>query len=239
MLDDALKSDAKPKVALWSNMAIVSLGEPQLNTAQLESRLAYFSRRLDTALESALGWYQRAQIAQQLNSWDDYHKSVESGFNSMVSDVARALKNYNEIYLQSLRDCEELVRAKFLSEKTTESLWQIFKFTRCDGRFSVPLGHLLIAHNRIADAKFAQFEVLRNFVEYRRYYLPLKECLLHPALLLLELAARDSEAALMECLQDIRELTAQNRAFIPHLLTFISERNQELFTKLNQNLKGS
>lgn len=235
----ALDSKTKPKVALWNNVAVVSLGEPNLNTAQLEAKLNFYRQKLDESPDSVVGWYQRARVAQQLEDWDEQHDAVEAGFKCMVGDLKSSLSDAESMNGLTGMFCEELVRADFKSEKTTESLWQILQFTSCDGRFSVPLGYQLIAQDRSDDAKFAQFKALKNFVDYRRYYLPMKECLLHPALLLLELEAKGSDGTLLQCLIKIQDLIGKNSRLFPAILTFISENQQSLYGRIKQVLKAS
>jgi len=106
-----------------------------------------------------------------------------------------------------------------------------------DGRFSVPLGRLLLAIHREEDAISVQHRAAECFFQERRYHLPIEEGLYKPILLVWEIEVRRAREDLLRSVVTIQALLSKRNYEMEPLLKFISDRNSALFNTLQDVLR--
>ena len=134
--------------------------------------------------------------------------------------------------------CNSLLAGKYYPERTVESLWIIHQNMAANGRFSAPLGRLLQAVDRIADAIAAQHQAVESYFGERRYHLGMEEGLYKPIQLAWEMELRQSHDELLNSVVKIQTLFNKHQIKIQSLLRYISNRNQPLFMAIRDALQS-
>ena len=184
-------------------------------------------------------WDHLAETATRLKEWDRAHSAVEAGL-SVLSKKSDA-SSYEPFGVNGLIGmyCEDLLIGKYYPEKTVNSLLTIHNHMEADGRFSVPLGQLLLAINRPDDAIAAQHKALDTFFHERQYYISLKKGLFEPALLVWKIASQHSNERLLRSVIEIQNKLNQRQYKLQAVLEYIYKHNQPLFFTIQTILQAS
>lgn len=224
---------------LMPHVAVVSLGEPEREERELQERLVRIEKELEKDPLSARYWHHLARIARRLELWPRAHQAVEEGLN-VISRRAEATYDEPDGANGLLgMFCESLLKGKFDLEKTVNSLWTIFHNMVSDGRFSVPLGRLLLASGRRKQMVAAQLVAMENFFNKRRYHLPLEEGLYSPALLIWEIESDRGDHELLNSVIKVQSLLKQHKFDFQIVLKYIYEQNRDLFSRIQEVLQES
>ncbi len=229
-------------VNFMTGAAIVSLGDPELEEWELRDALVRIEQELDRNPDSVGYWYHLAETATRLKEWERAHSAVEAGL-SVLSKKSDA-SGYEPFGVNGLIGmfCEDLLIGNYYPEKTVNSLWTIHDHMEADGRFSVPLGHLLLAINREEDAVAAQYKALDTFFNERQYYISLEKGLFKPALLVWKIASQHSNERLLRSVIEIQNKLNRHQYKMQTVLEYVYKHNQPLFftiqTVLQENLKN-
>lgn len=221
--------------------AIVSLGDPELEEWALRDALVRIEQELDRDPDSVRYWYHLAETATRLKEWDRAHSAVEAGLGVLgkKSDAS----GYEPWSVNGLLGmfCEDLLIGNYYPEKTIDSLWTIYNHMESDGRFSVPLGQLLLAINREEDATAAQHKALDTFFNERQYYISLEKGLFKPALLVWKTESQHSNERLLRSVIEIQDKLKRRQYKLQAVLEYVYKHNQPLFftiqTILQERLK--
>lgn len=219
--------------------AIISLGEPEYEEWELRDAIVRLERELDKDPSSPRYWYFLARASQALEQWDRANAAVEEGLSIVSKDVEAPLKDPHAVNGLIGMFCTSLLAGDFYPEKTVESLWKIYNNMEGDGRFSVPLGRLLLAVNRIEDAISAQRKAVDSFLDNRRYYLSLEEGLYQPILFAWEMETSRNQEHLLSSVIDIQVALSQRQKKIQPLLQHIHDHNPTLFLSIQEILQKS
>jgi len=217
--------------------AIISLGTPAPEEWELRDAIVRIEKELDRAPESVRSWFYLAEAARALKEWDRASAAVEEGLNvvSRDPDVPRREPMAVSGLIGML--CNSLLAGKHYPEKTVESLWIIHQNMEANGRFSEPLGRLLLAADRKADAIAAQHRAVESYFGERRYYLGMEEGLYQPIQLAWEMEQQLSHDELLNSIMKIQALFNKHQIKIQALLQYISGRNQPLFIAIRDALQ--
>ncbi|MFC1618616.1 hypothetical protein ACFL45_01590 [Candidatus Neomarinimicrobiota bacterium] len=175
----------------------------------------------------------------EYEEWDRAHAAVEEGLSIVSKNVEAPHKDPQAVNGLIGMFCTSLLAGDFYPEKTVESLWLIYNNIEGDGRFSVPLGQLLLAVNRIEDAISAQRKAVDSFFNNRRYYLSLEEGLYRPILFAWEMEASRNQEHLLRSVVDIQVALSQQQKKIQPLLQHIHDHNPTLFESIQEILQKS
>lgn len=229
----------KWSVNYMTGVAIVSLGDPELEEWELRDALARIERELDHDPESVQFWYHLAETATRLKEWDRAHSAVEAGLS--VLSHKPSTSGYEPFGVNGLMAmyCEALLIGNYYPEKTVNSLLTIHNHMEADGRFSVALGHLLLAINRQDDAIAAQHKALDTFFHERQYYISLEKGLFEPALLVWKIASQHSNERLLRSVIEIQNKLNRRQYKLQAVLEYVYKQNQPLFFTIQTILQAS
>jgi tetratricopeptide (TPR) repeat protein len=233
------KDGLENSISLLPVAAIISLGEPEYEEWEFRDAVVRIERELDKNPSSPRYWYFLARTSRALEEWDRAHAAVEEGLSIVSKNVEAPHKAPQAVNGLIGMFCASLLAGDFYPEKTVESLWMIYNNMEGDGRFSVPLGQLLLAVNRIEDAISAQRKAVDSFFSHRRYYLSLEEGLYQPILFAWELEASRNQEHLLRSVIDIQVALSQRQKKIQPLLQHIHEHNPTLFVSIQEILQKS
>jgi len=229
----------KDPAALMPLAAIVSLGESAPEEWELRDAIIRLEQELDKNPQSTRYWYHLARTASELEEWDRAHSAVEEGLKVISKQLDTPHQDPQAVNGLIGMFCDFLLIGKYFPEKTVDSLWTIFSNMEGNGRFSVPLGHLLLELNREEDAIAAQLQAVNIFFHERRYYLTLEEGLFRPILLIWEIALRRTKEDLLRSVVEIQTLLNRHKYEMRPLLQYIHAKNQALFTAIQEILQKS
>ena len=220
-------------------VAVVSLGEPRPEEMELREAQDRIKAELKRDPDSTRYWYHLAQVAQQLQDWQKSYDAVEEGLNLISRRTETAYAEPNAVNGLIGMFCEALLSGQFQPEKTVNSLWTIFNNMVSDGRFSLPLGRLLLSTGQRNEALSAQLAAMEAFFSPRRYHLSLEDGLYRPALFIWEVEAGRGSRALLSSVVKVQTILKRQRFDFQVLLKYVLEHNRDLFSRLQQVLQRS
>ncbi len=220
-------------------VAVVSLGEPRPEEMELREAQGRIEAELDHDPNSTRYWYHLARVAQQLQDWQKSHDAVEEGLNVINHQAEIAFIEPDAVNGLIGMFCETMLSGKFQPEKTVNSLWTIFNNMVSDGRFSLPLGQLLLSTGRRKEALTAQLMVMEAFFGQRRYYLSLEDGLYRPALFIWEVEAGRGSRPLLSSVVRVQTILKRHQFNFQMVLEYVLEHNRDLFSQLQQVLQRS
>ena len=228
-----------PVTEIMPTVAVVSLGEPRPEERELQEALDSIEEELNRDPKSIRYWYHLAQVARQLQDWPKSHDAVEEGLNviSRQADTAFAEPDAANGLIGMF--CEALLSGQFQPDKTVQSLWTIFNNMVSDGRFSLPLGRLLLSTGQRKEAISAQLAAMETFFSQRKYHLSLENGLFRPALFIWEVEAGHGSRALLTSVVNVQTILKPQNFNFQLVLEYVFEQNRDLFARLQQVLQRS
>ena len=235
----ALKDNLEDSTSMLSIAAIISLGEPEYEEWELRDSIIRLEKELDKDPSSPRYWYFLAKTAQSLEEWDRANAAVEEGLSIVSKNVEAPHRDPQAVNGLIGMFCNSMLAGDYYPKRTVESLWRIYNNLEGDGRFSLPLGKLLLAVNRIDDAISAQRKAVDTFLGHRQYYLSLKEGLYQPILFAWEMEASRNQEHLLRSVIDIQVALNQQQKRIQPLLQHVHDHNPTLFISIQEILQKS
>ncbi len=243
-LDDSLHHAGEqfqlPQVTeIMPMVAVVSLGEPHREEMELREAQDRIETELEQDPDSTRYWYHLARVAHQRQDWQKSHDAVEEGLNVISRRAETAFAEPNAVNGLIGMFCEAMLSGQFQPEKTVNSLLTIFDNMVSDGRFSLPLGRLLLSTGQRKEALSAQLAAMEAFFSQRRYHLSLEDGIYRPALFIWEVEAGRGSRALLSGVVKVQTILKRHQFNFQVVLEYVFEHNRDLFSHLQQVLQRS
>lgn len=224
-------------VAIMPLVAIVSLGEAESDEEELRFALGRIEGELEKDPQDIRYWYYFVTTGWALEEWELVHRAIEDGLNAVSAHAELANKNPFGVNGLIGLFCRVMQDGKYYPDKTVDSLWTIYNNIEGDGRYSVPLGRLLLASKRGEDAVAAQAMAIAGFFRERRYHLSLEEGLYQPAMMAWEITWRQSEEKLLQSVLEVQNILKRHKFNFQMVLQYVFKQNEELFSAIQNTLK--
>ena len=220
-------------------VAVVSLGEPDLEEGEWQEMQARIREELKQDPDSTRYWYHSARVSHKLQDWQKKHDAVEEGLNVVGRHADAVFNESNAVNGLFGMFCENMLSGQFQPEKTVNSLWTIFSNMASDGRFSLPLGRLLLSRGQRKEALSAQLAAMETFFSQRRYHLSLEDGLYRPALFIWETEAVRGSRALLSSVVKVQTILKRHQFNFQAVLEYVYEHNRDLFSRVHRILQRS